>query len=328
MPAIVTKDLTRNFGELKAVDHVNLEIEDGELFGLLGPNGAGKTTLIHMLCTILSPTDGTAKIAGFDIRRNSDSVREAIGIVFQDPSLDNRLTAKENLDFHGRMYGMVKGRREERIEEVLRLVELEDRANDLVQTFSSGMKRRLEMARGLVHRPKILFLDEPTLGLDPQTRRKIWEYIRVLNEREKVTILLTTHYMDEADYLCDRVGIIDYGKIIAVGGPEKLKDELEGDIISIEVPRPEKYVEIFRKNKRVREVKIVGGLLHLMVTGGERAIPRVIRAIEKNNGKVLSVGLRGPTLEDVFIRYTGRAIREEEVGAKERMRMLMRPSER
>jgi len=325
MQAIVTDGLTREFNGLTAVDHVNLQIKNGELFGLLGPNGAGKTTFIHMLCTILPPTEGTAKVAGFDIHQNPDSVRAAIGIVFQDPSLDNRLTGRENLDFHGRVYGMNKIQREKRIEEVLKLVELEKRANTLVETYSSGMRRRLEIARGLMHHPKIMFLDEPTLGLDPQTRRTIWEYIQMLNKQEGVTILLTTHYMDEAEYLCDRVGIIDYGKIIALDEPEKLKDQLEGDIVSLEVTQPKKYAEVFRGIKYVKEVKMVGDYLYLTVTGGEKTIPKLMDIVARRGGKVRSVGLRSPTLEDVFIRYTGRGIREEEGGAKEQMRMWARP---
>ena len=328
MRAIVTDDLTREFNGLTAVDHVNLQIEKGELFGLLGPNGAGKTTFIHMLCTILPPTEGTAKVAGFDIHQNPDSVRAAIGIVFQDPSLDNRLTGRENLDFHGRIYGMGKIQREKRIDEVLKLVGLEERANTLVQTYSSGMKRRLEIARSFMHHPKIMFLDEPTLGLDPQTRRKIWEYIKMLNKQGEITILLTTHYMDEADYLCDRVGIIDHGKIIVLDGPEKLKDELEGDIVSLEVPQPKKYAEVFRKSKYVKEVKMVGDQLYLTVTGGEKAIPKLMGIVARHGGKVRSVGLRSPTLEDVFIRYTGRGIREEEGGVKEEMRMWAKASVR
>ena len=324
MRAIVTDALAREFNGLTAVDHVDLQIEKGELFGLLGPNGAGKTTLIHMLCTILPPTEGTAKVAGFDIRRKPDSVRAAIGIVFQDPSLDNRLTGRENLDFHGRVYGMNKARREKRIDEVLKLVGLEDRANALAQTYSSGMRRRLEIARGLMHHPKIMFLDEPTLGLDPQTRRKIWEHIQTLNKEEKITILLTTHYMDEADYLCDRVGIIDHGKIIALGNPKKLKDELEGDIVSLEVPQPKKYAEVFRRSKYVKEVKVMGDRLHLTVTGGEKTVPKLMDIVARRGGKVRSVGCRGPTLEDVFIRYTGRGIREEEGGVKEQIRMWAR----
>jgi ABC-2 type transport system ATP-binding protein len=326
MRAIITDGLTREFNGLTAVDHINLQVRRGELFGLLGPNGAGKTTFIHMLCTILPPTEGTARVAGFDIHRNPDSVRAAIGIVFQDPSLDNRLTGRENLDFHGRVYGMSKTQREKRIDEVLELVGLEGRANTLVQTYSSGMRRRLEIARGFMHRPKIMFLDEPTLGLDPQTRRRIWEYIQMLNEREGVTILLTTHYMDEADYLCDRVGIIDYGKIIALGEPEKLKDQLEGDIISLEVSQPKKYAEVFRGSKYVKEVKVVGDYLYLTVTGGEKIIPKLMEIVAKHGDKVRSVGLRSPTLEDVFIRYTGRGIREEEGGVKEQMRLWAKAS--
>lgn len=328
MRAIITDDLTREFNGLTAVDHVNLQIEKGELFGLLGPNGAGKTTFIHMLCTILPPTEGTAKVAGFDIHRNPDSVRAAIGIVFQDPSLDNRLTGRENLDFHGRVYGMNKIQREKRIDEVLKLVGLEERANTLVQTYSSGMKRRLEIARSFMHHPKIMFLDEPTLGLDPQTRRKIWDYIKMLNKQGKITILLTTHYMDEADYLCDRVGIINHGKIIVLDEPEKLKDKLEGDIVSLEVPQPKKYAEVFRKSKYVKEVKMVGDQLYLTVTGGEKAIPKLMGIVARHGGKVRSVGLRSPTLEDVFIRYTGRDIREEEGGVKEEMRMWAKASVR
>lgn len=324
MRAIVTNGITREFNGLTAVDHVNLQIEQGELFGLLGPNGAGKTTLIHMLCTILPPTEGTAKVAGFDVGKEPDSVRELIGIVFQDPSLDNRLTGEENLDFHGRVYGLNKTLREKRIDEVLKLVGLEDRANALVETYSSGMRRRLEIARSFMHHPKIMFLDEPTLGLDPQTRRKIWEYIQMLNKQEKLTILLTTHYMDEADYLCDRVGIIDYGKIIALDKPKKLKDQLEGDIVSLEVPQPKKHAEIFRGKKYVKEVKTVGDYLYLTVTGGEKAVPKLIDIVARHGSKVRSVGCRSPTLEDVFIRYTGRGIREEEGGIKEQMRAHVR----
>lgn len=324
MPAIVTKGLTKKFGDLVAVDHIDLEIEEGELFGLLGPNGAGKTTFIHMLSTILPQTKGTAKVAGFDIREGADSVRAAIGIVFQDPSLGNRLTGRENLDFHGRMYGLTKEQRDERIGKVLELVGLKDRANSLVETYSSGMKRRLEMARGLMHRPKILFLDEPTLGLDAQTRRSIWEYIRMLNDVENVTIILTTHYIEEADYLCNRVAIIDHGKIVALDKPNALKDRLKGDVVSINISNPEKYLSIFRKSRLVRGVKIVDGTLHLRVSSGERAIPKLIDLANKRGGQVHTVSLSRPTLEDVFIHYTGRAIREEAPSNQARMaRMAM-----
>ncbi|MEA1904673.1 MAG: ATP-binding cassette domain-containing protein, partial [Candidatus Hadarchaeota archaeon] len=252
MYAIQTKDLTKEFDGLVAVNHVSLSIERGELFGLLGPNGAGKTTLVHMLCTILPPSDGKAKVWGHGVRNDPGSVRASIGMVFQDPSLDERLTGRENLDFHARMYGMSRGERERRADELLELVGLKNRADTLVNTYSGGMRRRLEMARGLMHHPKVLFLDEPTLGLDPQTRRAIWDYIKTLNQKEGVTTVLTTHYMDEADYLCDRVGIIDYGKIIALDKPSRLKNRMKGDIISLEVDRPERYVETFKKNRLVK----------------------------------------------------------------------------
>jgi len=301
---------------------VNLEINNGEIFGLLGPNGAGKTTLIHMLGTILPPTGGAAKVAGSDIHKDPDGVRKAIGIVFQEPSLDNRLTGRENLDFHGRMYGMTKDQRSERINKVLEIVELKDRANVLVQNYSGGMKRRLEMARGLMHHPKILFLDEPTLGLDPQTRRVIWEHIRMLNEVEKVTIILTTHYIEEADYLCNRVAIIDHGKIVALDKPNVLKDKLKGDVVSINISNPEKYLNIFRKNRLVKKAKVVDGTLHLQVSSGERAIPKLLDLAKEHGGQVHTVSLSRPTLEDVFIHYTGRAIRDEAASDQSRMRRI------
>jgi ABC-2 type transport system ATP-binding protein len=309
--AIEARNLTKKFGDLVAVNRVNLEIKDGEIFGLLGPNGAGKTTLIHMLSTILPPTKGMAKVASSDIDKDPDGVRKAIGIVFQEPSLDNRLTGRENLDFHGRMYGMTKAQRDERVKKVLEIVGLKGRADVLVQNYSGGMKRRLEMARGLMHHPKILFLDEPTLGLDPQTRRVIWDHIRILNEVEKVTIILTTHYIEEADYLCNRVAIIDHGKIVALDKPDALKDRLKGDVVYINISDPEKYISIFRKSKLVKKAKIVDGTLHLQVSSGERAIPKLIDLANEHGGQVHTVSLRRPTLEDVFIHYTGRAIREE-----------------
>jgi ABC-2 type transport system ATP-binding protein len=309
--AIETRDLTKKFSDLVAVNRVNLRIKKGELFGLLGPNGAGKTTLVHMLSTILKPTGGTAKVAGFDIRDEPDRVRASIGIVFQEYSLDNRLTGRENLDFHGRMYGMTRAEREERIREVLKIVGLTNRADALVQTYSGGMKRRLEIARGLMHHPKILFLDEPTLGLDPQTRRVVWEQIKLLNEAEGITIILTTHYIEEADYLCDRVGIIDYGRIVALGRPERLKDKLKGDIVSIRVADPKKYLTVLRGNRLVKEAKTVGDTLHLQVANGGRALPKLIDLIKARGGQVLEASLSRPSLEDVFIKYTGRAIREE-----------------
>ncbi len=329
MYAIKTRGLTKEFNGLVAVDRVTLEIGKGELFGLLGPNGAGKTTLVHLLCTILPPTGGSAKVWGHGVNNDADAVRSSIGIVFQDPSLDERLTGRENLDFHGRMYGMSKQDRQQRGDELLELVGLKRRANNLVKTYSGGMRRRLEMARGLMHHPRVLFLDEPTLGLDPQTRRALWDHIRTLNEREGVTTILTTHYMDEADYLCDRVGIIDHGKIIALDKPSRLKNRLKGDIVSLEVDSPEKLAKIFKRSRLASKVEVVAGGLRLTVTDGEKSIPKLIDRVRKHGGKVRSVGLRKPTLEDVFIHYTGRTIREEgESGAKERMRMMVRARRR
>jgi len=233
VPVIEANNLTKRFGTLTAVDHVSFSVEEGEILGFLGPNGAGKTTTLNMLATLLRPTSGTATVNGHDILEESDAVRRSIGFVFQDPTLDIELTGHENLDFHGRLYGLKRDVRQQRIKEILKVVQLTDRADDFVKTYSGGMKRRLEIARGLLHYPKVLFLDEPTLGLDPQTRRAIWEHIQRLNQDENITIILTTHYTEEADYLCDRIQIIDFGKIVALDTPDKLKARLEGDIVSL-----------------------------------------------------------------------------------------------
>lgn len=220
---IETKKLTKKFGDLTAVDSIDLKVKKGEVFGLLGPNGAGKTTTISMLSTILRPTRGEATINGHDLKKNRNEVRQSIGIVFQDTTLDEELTGYENMEFHARLYGMPKQEIEKRTMELLELVELTDKRNNPVKNYSGGMKRRLEIARGLLHLPRVLFLDEPTLGLDPQTRRYLWEYIQEMNKKEEVTILLTTHYMEEADVLCDRIAIIDHGKIVALDTPKALK---------------------------------------------------------------------------------------------------------
>ena len=309
--AIETDNVTRKFGDLVAVDKVNLKINYGEIFGLLGPNGAGKTTLTHMLATILCPTTGTATVVGSDICKEPDKVRSAIGIVFQETSLDNNLTGRENLDFHGRMYGINSEQRKKRISEVLEIVGLANRADSLVKTYSGGMKRRLEIARGLMHHPKILFLDEPTLGLDAQTRRVVWEQVEKLNQTEKITILLTTHYIEEADYLCDRVGIMDKGKILALDKPRVLKDKLAGDVVYLKVADVEKFLKIFQKSRLVNGAKIAGERLQLPVSNGGKSIPKIIDIVRKNGGQVQEVSLKRPSLEDVFIKYTGKEIREE-----------------
>ncbi len=305
-PVIETFDLTKNFGRLVAVDHVNLSIREGEIFGLLGPNGAGKTTTLSMLATLLKPTDGTAKVNGHDILRNSDAVRRSIGIVFQDPSSDDILTGRENLYLHALMYGVENSVRELRIREVLRLVDLEDRANGQVKTYSGGMRRRLELARGLLHRPKILFLDEPTLGLDPQTREHIWQYIRRLVDQERVTIIITTHYMDEAEHLCDRVAIIDDGKIVALDTPERLKQIIGGDIVRLRIRNPR--LSPIKELAYVVKVEQTDGFVLLTVKDSSVHLQEILSLV----GNVDSVELRTPTLNDVFLHYTGHEIREAE----------------
>jgi len=236
---IKTEGITKAFKNLVAVDHIDVSIDEGEIFGLLGPNGAGKTTLLSMLATLLRPTEGTAKVNGYDILKQPGSVRKSIGMVFQAPSSDDLLTGWENLYLHALMFGVPADERRKRIDEVLTLVDLKDRAKDMVKTYSGGMRRRLELARGLLHKPKILLLDEPTLGLDPQTREHIWEYIENLAREEKVTILITTHYMEEADALCDRVAVIDHGKIIALDSPSNLKMQIGKSMIKAKVKEPQ-----------------------------------------------------------------------------------------
>jgi len=320
MAAIEIKNLTKQFNGFTAVDSISLEIKEGELFGLLGPNGAGKTTTLNMLSTLLKPTSGNAKVNGFDLKEQ-DKVRKSIGLVFQDPSLDDELTGLQNLELHGRLYHMPAQLRESRIEQVLKLVELEDKAKQKVKTYSGGMKRRLEIARGLMHHPKILFLDEPTLGLDPQTRRNIWEHIEKMNRAEKLTIILTTHYMEEADYLCDRVAIIDHGKIIASDTPENLKNTLGGDVLTLETPNPEGLKDLL-KSECPGGGHVFDSKLSLSVRDGEKRIPEILRTAARYRITVSSVNLKKPTLEDVFIHFTGRTIREEEASTTDRMRMM------
>lgn len=308
---IETFDLTRRFGELVAVDKLNMYVERGEVFGLLGPNGAGKTTTISMLCTILKPSSGTAKVNGFDVVKQATHVRKSIGIVFQDPSIDDRLTGRENLYMHANLYGVAVSQQKTRIEGVLKLVELEDRRNDILRTYSSGMRRRLEIARGLIHYPKVLFLDEPTIGLDPQTREHIWAYIKELKETHDVTIVLTTHYMEEADRLSDRVAIIDYGKIVASDTPSKLKGTLEGDVITIKTKDAQKLSSLLAKMVDIRGAHIVEDGVEITVRDGRAMLPKIVDLATMNKVEVESVSLREPTLEDVFMHYTGRAIRAE-----------------
>jgi ABC-2 type transport system ATP-binding protein len=325
MKAIEANALVRKFGDLVAVDGVSFDVEQGEIFGFLGPNGAGKTTTINMLCTLLRPTAGTATVNGYDIARQPDDVRQSIGLVFQDPSLDDQLTAMENLRFHAMLYDVPRDVFQRRAPEVLELAELTDRANSLVQTFSGGMKRRLEIARGLLHRPRVLFLDEPTLGLDPQTRRHIWEYVLALRDREGVTIFLTTHYMDEAEH-ADRIAIIDHGQIVALDTPEALKELVGGDVIRLRTSNDD-LAAVRLRESLATEPRHDGKALILEMPHGDQAVPQVVQILTNGTGPAIdvsSINLRRPTLEDVFIKLTGHAIREEEGSVKDRMRLHSR----
>jgi ABC-2 type transport system ATP-binding protein len=306
MAVIETRDLAKHYGEIKAVDGVTLDIAEGEVFGLLGPNGAGKTTTLSMLVTLTKPTSGTARINGMDVAREPLKVREQVGIVFQEPSLDAILTGRENLDVHGRLYGVQPAaRRAERIAELLKLVDLEGRADDLVKTYSGGMKRRLEIARGLMHKPRVLFLDEPTLGLDPATREHIWTYLERMVEELRTTVILTTHYMDEADRLCDRVGIIDHGKIVALDTPERLRASLGGDVVKLRLKAPS--TKPFEALKFVKRAEVKGNEVLLTVEDSATNLAAILAAADG----VEHVELRTPTLQDVFLHFTGREMREE-----------------
>ena len=327
MNAIEVRKLKKKFNGFTAVDGISFDVRKRELFGLLGPNGAGKTTTINMLSTLLVPTSGYAKINGYDITAQRDDVRRSMGIVFQEPALDGKLTGRENLEFHAMMYGMPKEERRKRIEEVLELVELKDKADILVENYSGGMKRRLEIGRGLVHKPEVLFLDEPTLGLDAQTRRHIWEYIKKLNKKSGITIILTTHYMEEADYLCDRIAIIDHGKIIALDTPKNLKDMLGGDVIVFETGESSGTRGFISSIKRLRFVKSVkkhDSRITVTAEQGEKRIPELIAIAHRKGVEVKSVSLHKPSLEEVFLYFTGKTIREREASQKEKNMALVR----
>lgn len=313
MKVIEVTDLTKRFNSngvsFAAVDQITFTVEEREIFALLGPNGAGKTTLIKILTTLLKPTSGMAKVAGFDVTKEKEKVRASIGIVFQEPALDRRLTGRENLDFHARMYGIKRGERERRVAESLKLVELEEKADTVVDKYSGGMNRRLELARGFIHHPKVLFLDEPTLGLDTQTRRRTWDYIKELNEREGVTVVLTTHYMEEADYLCDRVGIIDQGKIIVLDSPKKLVDLIGSDLVTLEM-NTTNAAGIFENLDFVTDVREHNGFVTLKMERAELRIPTLMEHTRESGLEIKSVNMRKPSLEDVFLHFTGRRIRE------------------
>jgi ABC-2 type transport system ATP-binding protein len=313
-PAIEVRDLVRRFGTLEAVRGVSFEVAPGETFGFLGPNGAGKSTTISMLCTLLNPTAGRARVAGFDVVSQRAEVRKRIGLVFQDTTLDDYLTAQENLRFHAELYGVPHAQTGPRIDDVLHMVGLVERRDSLVRTFSGGMKRRLEIARGLLHSPRVLFLDEPTVGLDPQTRAHIWGYIDELRRREAITMFLTTHYMDEAEH-CDRIAIIDEGRIVVEDTPEALKASVGRDRVQISTADDDAAIAALMERFSL-EATMSEGAVAFYVEHGEEFVPRLFAEL---GVPIKSVSIARPTLDDVFMNYTGRTIRDAEASGSERL---------
>jgi ABC-2 type transport system ATP-binding protein len=312
---IQVRGLEKRYGAIEAVRGIDLEVRRGEIFGFLGPNGAGKSTTISILCTLVGATAGSATVAGHDVAADPHRVRQSIGRIFQDPSLDDQLTARENLQFHALVYGVPRAGRRQRIDDALRTVELLERADSPVRTFSGGMRRRLEIARGILHTPQVLFLDEPTQGLDPQTRANIWEHLQRLRRDRDLTMFMTTHYMDEAEY-CDRIAIIDHGRIVALGTPEELKARVGGDVVTLSTDDDARAARQIEERLQVTPT-VDGDGLHIEVADGAAFVPRLIAALTV---AVRSVTVRRPSLDDVFLKLTGRAIREAEAGAVDGMR--------
>ena len=306
---VETFDLTKRFGDFTAVDHVNLDV-GSEIFGLLGPNGAGKTTLTRMLTTILPPTEGTATVAGLDIVRQPHTVRERIGVVSQAMTLDVELSAYENLDIYAQYYHIPREERRKRIGELLEVVGLGDRSKAVVASFSGGMKRRLEIVRSLIHDPELLFLDEPTTGLDPQARAAVWEYLVRLHKEEGITLIITTHYMDEAEGLCDRLAIVDHGGVVALGTPHELKRRaMGGDVVEAGFSSlPDIAFKALEKSDFVLNIKRRDNAISLLVKNGAEAVPRIVELIGANGGRLRTIALREPTLNDVFLHFTGREL--------------------
>ncbi len=314
-PAVEVEGLVKRFGTFVAVDDVSFAVEPGELFGFLGPNGAGKTTTISILCTLLSPSGGRATVAGYDVARDPAAVRSSIGLVFQEITLDDYLTGSENLKFHAVLYGCHPAQVRERAAPLLEMVGLADRADQQVRFYSGGMKRRLEIARGLLHAPRVLFLDEPTIGLDPQTRVHIWDYVDTLRERESTTMFLTTHYMDEAER-CDRIAIIDQGKIVAIDTPDALKASIGDDIVTV-VTTDDAAAQIRIAQSLGVQGELTDDGLRLRVPKGDEFVPTLF----DHGLDVSSVSVRRPSLDDVFLEYTGRDIRDAEAGANDQFKM-------
>jgi ABC-2 type transport system ATP-binding protein len=314
-PVVQVNDLVKRYGEIEAVRGINFEVTAGETFGFLGPNGAGKSTTIKILCTLANPTSGSARVAGYDVVKNRDTVRRNIGLVFQDTTLDSYLSGEQNLKFHADLYGVPRQQLPARLKQVLEMVNLWDRRESVVSTYSGGMKRRLEIARGLLHAPRVLFLDEPTVGLDPQTRSSIWEYINDLKQREDITIFLTTHYMDEAEN-CDRIAIIDNGKIVAINTPEALKASVGKDRVQISTTDDQATISELKARFDL-EAAIHDGLVTFNVASGEQFVPRLFAELTQ---QIRSVSVARPTLDDVFMSYTGRTIRDSEATASDKNR--------
>jgi ABC-2 type transport system ATP-binding protein len=318
-PAVLVEGLVKRFGAIEAVSGIDFEVGVGETFGFLGPNGAGKSTTINMLCTLVRPSAGRALVAGHDVRRERDAVRRHIGLVFQDTTLDSYLTAEQNLRLHAELYGVPRETVRTRMHEVMEMVGLWERRRSLVGTFSGGMKRRLEIARGLLHSPRVLFLDEPTVGLDPQTRRSIWSYIRELKQREEITIFLTTHYMDEAEY-CERIAIMDRGRIIVLDTPAALKASVGSDRVQIETDDPDAAIAELRERFGL-EATVAEGRVTVMVPEGEHFVPRLFAELGQ---PIRSVSVARPSLDDVFMSYTGTTIRDAESDGIDTMRNFAR----
>jgi ABC-2 type transport system ATP-binding protein len=319
-PAVAVDGLVKRFGEVEAVRGIEFSVEPGEIFGFLGPNGAGKSTTINMLCTLLRPTAGRARVAGHDVVTGRDDVRRNIGLVFQDPTLDSYLSGEQNLRFHAELYGVPRGLARDRMRQVLEMVGLWDRRRDRVQQYSGGMRRRLEIARGLLHSPRVLFLDEPTVGLDPQTRSSIWEYIRELKRTEQITIFMTTHYMEEAEY-CDRIAIMDSGTIVALDTPEALKAGIGEDRVQIRTANDGAAIAALAERFGL-EARVAEGAVTFSVASGEAFVPRLFEGL---GVAIRSVSVSRPSLDDVFMSFTGSTIRDAESGSsKDWMRLAVR----
>lgn len=321
LASIETRSLSKRFGDLTAVDQISFSVEEGEIFGFLGPNGAGKSTTMMILTTLLKPTSGSATVAGYDVVSHPKKVRENIGFVQQEITVDEYLTGRENLLLQAKLNHIPKEQVSSRIDSVLELIDLSDKQDQAVITYSGGMRKRLDIAGGLLHRPRVLFLDEPTVGLDIQTRRKIWEYVKDIHKEYEMTIFLSTHYMEEADQLCDRIAIMDYGKIQAIDKPEAMKSALGAEVITIGMDKTERqndFIERLHKIPQIKEIKTKEGQLVIFASEGTTVIPKIFQITQENNVNVSSLSLTRPTLDDVFISYTGRELRDESAGFNRR----------